>query len=72
MSSVDERRDFRVSENVSDRKELRRRLNGGFPSAKVDDLPKGRCVRPCGEGLTCRPEVDGGGKMIEGCFSEAI
>jgi hypothetical protein len=72
ISSVDERRDFRVSEKVSERNELRRRLSAGFPSANVDARPSGLCLKPCGEGLICRPDVVGGGRVIEDGFSEAI
>ena len=72
MSSVDERNDFRVSEKVSERNELLRRFGIGLPSAKVDALLKGRCRRPIGEGLVCRPDEVGGGSVIEAGFSEAI
>ena len=72
MSSVDERRDFRVSEKESERNELRRRLGIEFGSAKVDALPRGRCLKPCGEGLTFRPEEDGGERVVEAGFSEPM
>ena len=72
MSSVDERRDLRVSEKESERNELCRRLSGGLPSANVDARPSGRCLKPCGEGLTCRPEEAGGGRVIADGFSDAI
>lgn len=52
MSSVDERNDLRVSENVSDRNELLRRFICAYPSAKVVALANGRRLRSWGEGLT--------------------
>jgi hypothetical protein len=69
---VEDRNDLLVSESVSEMKELRRRLSTGCPSAKVDARPNGRCLKPFGDGLTCRPEDVGGGKVIEVGLSVAI
>ncbi len=71
MSSVDERKDFRVSEIGSERNELRRRFDAEFPSAKVDARAR-RCFKPGGDGLVWRPEVIGGGRVIEDGFSAAM
>ncbi len=72
MSSVDERRDLRVSESVSERKELDLRLSDAFPSANVVALPSGRCLRSWEDGLTRRPVWSSGGSVMDGDLSEAM
>lgn len=72
ISSVDDRNDLRVSDNVSEMNELDRRPNRELSSANVVALPSGRSLNPWGDGLTPRPVGLEEGRVMEGLFSEAM
>ena len=71
-SSVEERRDLRVSERLSENMELLLRLGCIPTSAKVAARLRGRWRIFDGDGLTCLMFWEGGGKLRFESFSEAI